>query len=311
MTLILTLFVVCFLNQVQSSPTGSQQVTATLSATSSLSSVATKTISLAVSGTGDVSCGSRDGNWSINPVVAQKLGARFCSKLSQKQVMPKMGDFHLVDIAEYPSDLGLISACENHGNRGNVTSETGLLNRTRHNADAGVNKFFPYSNVSGQAINTTLIEVDGAIVEFFFTRRATTRSPDAVTVHGSDEQCAMEYCSEIMYNAVDKCKHDSHYIKGSMGIISECGFYVFFVQNCSGNYVDPDCDEWHRRWPDVGPKENETLYWNVTHNITSKAKRLSKGSQGQVGGAGLDGMTKELNQRGVGVADLFQVMNWA
>lgn len=307
---ILILFLVYCLHQVQSSPTGPQQVTAPLDPTSTLALVVTRTTS-SIGGSGAVSCATGGGGWYIDPLIAQKLGSSFCSSLSQEQVMPKEGETRTVDIARYPSDLGPVSAFED---RCNMSSGARMLQRARSNADVGLDKFYPYLNTSGQMINTTLIEIDGAIVEFIFARRPSVVASDSLFVHGTDEQCAMDNCTEFLHKSIDTCKQDRHSIAGGTLILSECGLYMSFVQNCSGNYVDPDCDEWHKRWPDAGPRENETLYWNITHNVTSHVKMQVKGFN-DAGEEASESQEEEdtglaVDIKGMIEAGLFQVVDW-
>jgi hypothetical protein len=216
----------------------------------------TPTSTQSLSDTHAVACVTGAGDWHMDPLVAQRLSASFCTRLTRPEVFPRPGV--RAEGSGYPSDLGPIDDSSYTIEMSEI-DEGGAFHRRGLATD---------SDTDISAItNTTLVEISGAIAEFMFYRSTTDTTQDTVYVRGTDEQCERDDCAEGFRRAVNTCKFNSHHIGGFAAYLSDCGMYSILVQNCSGNYVDPDCKTWHDRWPDVGLKENMTLVWNITHGI--------------------------------------------
>jgi len=223
-----------------------------------VSTPSTPTSTQSFSDTHAVACVTGGGDWHMDPLIAERLSTSFCARLAQPDVFPQPGT--RAEGAGYPSDLGIID--DGNGSpekRMSETDQTGASQRR----DLATNS---EADISA-TINTTLIEIDGAVAEFMFYRSKTETMLGIEYVHGTDEQCARDDCAEGFRRAVNTCKFNSHHIGGFAAYLTDCGLYSMLIQNCSGNYVDRDCIAWHARWPDVGLKENMTLLWNSTHGI--------------------------------------------
>jgi len=78
-------------------------------------------------------------------------------------------------------------------------------------------------------------------------------------VHGTDEQCARDNCTDVIVRAVDACKYNSHYVGGVDMFVTDCGIYSINIANCSGNWFDPSCVKWHVLHPAAGESRNDSL----------------------------------------------------
>lgn len=223
----------------------------------STSTTATPTSTQSLSDTHAVACVTGGGDWHMDPLVAERLSASFCSRLLRPEAFPRPG--MRAEGSGYPSDLGIIDDGNGNSKRMSEVDQKGAFRRRDIATDSE-------TNISA-TINTTLIEISGAVAEFMLYRSKTDTILDIEYVRGTDEQCARDDCAEGFRRAVNTCKFNSHHIGGFAAYLSDCGLYSILVQNCSGNYVDRDCNTWHERWPDVGLKENMTLVWNITHGI--------------------------------------------
>jgi hypothetical protein len=69
---------------------------------------------------------------------------------------------------------------------------------------------------------------------------------------GTPEQCSVDNqtsaCRTGLGHAINKCQRNSHGFGGFGFWETSCGFYSIFVQNCTDNWVDPNCERWHRKW---------------------------------------------------------------
>lgn len=228
----------------------------------------------------------------MDPLILQRLGAAFCTRLTRPDVFPP-ASVH-AEGTGYPSDLGPVDDNAHSVKLPDMESEEEML---PHRRDSATDSEADMSAI----LNTTQMEISGIIAEFMFFRGKTQMFGDTLYVHGTDEQCARDDCAAFFHHTVGTCKFNSHVIGGFGAYLSDCGQYSYLVQNCSGNYVDQSCSLWHQRWPDVGLKENMTLVWNLTHGIGvdgTAAKNI-----GQAGGGDDLGKDEVLDLRSL--ADRF------
>lgn len=221
----------------------------------SLSS-ATPTTTQSQSDTRAMGCVTGGGDYHMEPLVLELLGASFCTRLIPNGVYPPAKI--LAWGTGYPSDLGPVDDKPQPGETSDADQED-----TFHRRDSATG-----SEANSPAIlNTTQMEISGIIAEFLFFRSESHIIGDTAYIYGTDEQCARDDCAAFYHHMVNRCKFNSHVVGGFGAYLSDCGQYSYLVQNCSDNYVDPDCKLWHQRWPDFGVPENMTLVWNITHDI--------------------------------------------
>ncbi|KEF56520.1 uncharacterized protein A1O9_06707 [Exophiala aquamarina CBS 119918] len=221
------------------------------------STIGTPTSTQSLSDTHAVACVTGGGDWHMDPLIAERLSTSFCTRLLRPEVFPQPGI--RAEGSGYPSDLGIVDDGDGKSRRMSGVDQKRVF-RLR---DIATDSEADISAI----INTTLIEISGAVAEFMFYRSKTETILNTEYVRGTDEQCARDDCAEGFRRAVNTCKFNSHHIGGFAAYLTDCGLYSILVQNCSSNYVDRDCNTWHERWPDVGLKENMTLVWNITHGI--------------------------------------------
>ncbi|KAK5055367.1 hypothetical protein LTR84_013117 [Exophiala bonariae] len=233
---------------------------------------ATPTLTQTPTDTRAMGCVTGGVNVYMEPLVLELLGASFCSRLIAN------GDYPPTNIlawgSGYPSDLGPVDDKPKAVEKREVDTEE-TIHRRDSATDADVN--------TPTILNTTEMEISGVIAEFLFFRSKPYTVGDTVFIEGSDEQCARDDCAAFYHQMVNRCKFNSHVVGGFGAYLSDCGQYSYFVQNCSDNYVDPDCKIWHQRWPNFGVPENMTQVWNITHGIGSNGT-AAKGAVEELAG---------------------------
>ena len=240
----------------------------------SFTTPATPTSTQSLSDTHAIACATGGGDWYMDPAVAMELSAQFCERLVQPQNFPQPG-IRTEDIG-YPTDLG-----------GSINTKVSLRR------DQGARPGGKVADSAAGLTNTSLIEMEGSIAEFAFIRSYTSIVSSVLHVAGTDEQCARDNCSALLRHAINTCEFNKHHIGGMAMFLSDCGLYTLMVQNCSGNYVDPDCNRWHAKWPNVGLRENMTLVWNLTHGIGVNMSSNTLGTSEKMAGSQVDDAVDE------------------
>ncbi|KIX08013.1 uncharacterized protein Z518_02668 [Rhinocladiella mackenziei CBS 650.93] len=126
--------------------------------------------------------------------------------------------------------------------------------------------------------NYTAMELSGLIVSMWLSRANTTVIDGVEYIHGTDEQCARDNCTAGFESAIDLCQYNSHYVGGINFFLSDCGIYQIHIANCSGNWLDPDCDRWHILHPGVGLSKNESLVGAAPPKPLTATRRTSTDS---------------------------------
>ncbi|KAK5228493.1 hypothetical protein LTR72_002377 [Exophiala xenobiotica] len=117
--------------------------------------------------------------------------------------------------------------------------------------------------------NYTAMELSGLILDVFFYRNTPFVSNGTLELHGTDEQCARDNCTDIVAKDVDACQRNPYYYGGDNAWLTECGTYWVGVRNCSSNWWDPDCCRWHELHPDIGITLEEALDPDACWKCTS------------------------------------------
>ncbi|KAK5257661.1 hypothetical protein LTR96_005855 [Exophiala xenobiotica] len=73
--------------------------------------------------------------------------------------------------------------------------------------------------------NYTAMELSGLILDVFFYRNTPFVSNGTLELHGTDEQCARDNCTDIVAKDVDACQRNPYYYGGDNAWLTECGTY--------------------------------------------------------------------------------------
>ncbi|KAJ4524306.1 hypothetical protein HRR83_002425 [Exophiala dermatitidis] len=141
--------------------------------------------------------------------------------------------------------------CEDLAKPGNFPAQNASFDSTHYPTDLSIEPYSP---------NYTEIELSG-----LFTRGSLLRAYSWVDdsgvlyIQGTDEQCARDNCTAGLEGTIGRCEWNSHYVGGSSVFMTDCGVYMLFIGNCSGNWWDHSCDKWHEMHPDVGLNRSESF----------------------------------------------------
>ncbi|KIX93240.1 uncharacterized protein Z520_11095 [Fonsecaea multimorphosa CBS 102226] len=186
-------------------------------------------------------CATGGGDWYIDPPTATRLTDLFCDSAYQPGSLPQQGEEF--DLNEYPTDLIPLTA--NDTTPDTDTDTAGTL--TLANLTTAFVEVTP---------NYTLTELSGIILALRLVRRQPTVVENITYISGSPAQCdadiQQDQCHAGFRHVIDQCQWNSHYFGGVNFWMTACAMYSVQVANCSGNWLDPNCDLWHRKWPGVG-----------------------------------------------------------
>ncbi|OQU99303.1 hypothetical protein CLAIMM_04951 [Cladophialophora immunda] len=191
-------------------------------------------------------CATGGGDWYIDPPTATRLADLFCDQAYKPGNLPAQGQEF--DLNEYPTDLIALTT-----------------NDTTTDTDADMAKRGPLlasnnANLTDALATTTpnytLTELSGIIMALRLVRWKPTVIDNLTYMSGTQAECdqdvQQDQCHAGLRRVIDKCQWNSHYFGGVNFWMTGCAMYSVQVANCSGNWLDPNCDLWHRKWPGVG-----------------------------------------------------------
>ncbi|OAP64125.1 hypothetical protein AYL99_00097 [Fonsecaea erecta] len=192
-------------------------------------------------------CATGGGDWYIDPPTATQLVDLFCNQAYEPGALPPQGEEF--DLNEYPTDL--ISLTENGADTHTEADITDTLNSLSNNNNANITL-----HLMETTPNYTLTELSGIILALRLVRWRPTVVDNVTYMSGSQAQCdqdvRQDQCHAGLHRVIDQCQWNSHYFGGVNFWMTACAMYSVQVANCSGNWLDPNCDLWHRKWPGVG-----------------------------------------------------------
>ncbi|OAL22061.1 hypothetical protein AYO20_11255 [Fonsecaea nubica] len=215
-------------------------------------------------------CATGGGDWYIDPPTATRLADLFCDEVHKPGNLPAQGKEF--DLNEYPTDLIALTANDTTTTDHNNTILAGAAD-TLKRAD----KEDLSMDVATIAPNYTLTELSGIIMALRLFRWKDTVLDDVTYASGTQAQCdqdaQQDQCRAGLRRVIDKCQWNSHYFGGVNFWMTGCGMYGVQVANCSGNWLDPNCDLWHRKWPDVGSGPDQSLLTTLATSFTASTAR--------------------------------------
>ncbi|KIW88349.1 uncharacterized protein Z519_10917 [Cladophialophora bantiana CBS 173.52] len=193
-------------------------------------------------------CATGGGDWYIDPPTATQLADLFCDEAYMPGNLPAQGQEF--DANEYPTDLIPVTADDT--NNASLTTAS-----------------------AATVPNYTLTELSGVILAARLVRWHPKVIDNVTYVSGTQAQCDLDVqqdqCRAGLRHVIDKCQWNSHYFGGVNFWLTGCGMYSVQIANCSGNWLDPNCDLWHRKWPDVGSGPSESFLPTTAPSPTTTA----------------------------------------
>ncbi|EXJ66582.1 uncharacterized protein A1O5_10252 [Cladophialophora psammophila CBS 110553] len=202
-------------------------------------------------------CATGGGDWYIDPPTATQLADLFCDEVYKPGNLPAQG--HEFDANEYPTDLIPVTVKDTDVQGTHTPSSNASLTTAS----------------AATTPNYTLTELSGVILAARLARWHPKVIDNVTYVSGTPAQCDLDVqqdqCRAGLRHVIDKCQWNSHYFGGVNFWLTGCGMYSVQIANCSGNWLDPNCDLWHKKWPDVGSGPGESFLPTPTPSPTTTA----------------------------------------